>query len=297
MIPSMGSIMAVGHAAIADLFNGPVEITEKVDGSQFSFRLTEEGEVEMRSKGQEILEGNPSSKMFQPAIDSVRERRDKLVPGWTYRGELLAKPKHNALAYSRVPKGNIVLFDVETTVLGAHLSSSQRDFEAGRIELEAVPVLYVGISEPAHIPGFLERESFLGGVKIEGVVVKNYSQWLHGHIMMGKYVSEKFKEVHAKEWKTANPSRGDFIDELIESYRTEARWLKGVQHLKERGEWTGGPQDIGPLMKEVAEDVMAEEADQIAVVLFNHFKSQISRGVVRGIPQFVKEQLLRGGAV
>lgn len=298
MIPSMGSIMAVGHAAIADLFTGAVEISEKVDGSQFSFRLTEEGEIEMRSKGQEILEGNPSSKMFQPAIDSVRERRARLVPGFIYRGEFLSKPKHNSLCYSRIPKGNIVIFDVETEP-GAHLNAAMRQYEAHHIDLEAVPVFYVGevTDHATWLHNLLERDSFLGNVKIEGVVVKNFAQWLHGHYMAGKYVSPAFKEVHSREWKASNPSKGDFIESVIETYRTEARWMKGVQHLKERGEWTGGPQDIGPLMKEVAEDVMAEEADQMAVVIFNHFKSQISRGVVRGIPQWVKEQLLRGGAV
>ena len=50
--------------------------------------------------------------MFAKAVDFVKSIQDQLHPGWTYRGECLDEPKHNALQYSRVPVGNVILFDV-----------------------------------------------------------------------------------------------------------------------------------------------------------------------------------------
>jgi len=53
----------------------------------------------------------------------------------------------------------------------------------------------------------------LGGCKVEGVVVKNYAkQFLLGGqpmpLMMGKFVSENFKEVNQKTWKGEHTGKG-----------------------------------------------------------------------------------------
>lgn len=292
MIQSMGSILQIGHKAIADIFTSMVEVTEKIDGSFISFGIIDD-ELQMRSKGQELHEGAPSSKMFDAGIQSIKERAHLLVPGWVYRGEYLAKPKHNSLAYDRIPRGHIALFDVEYGP-GDHAGAHGRlSVEAATINLENAPVLHWDTIDNAdQLKTFLETDSFLGGQKIEGVVVKNYNQFLHGHIMMGKLVSEAFKEVHSKEWKVGNPNKGDIVEQIIGCYATEARWKKAIHHLMEKGELTGGPQDIGPLMREIAEDVLKEERDSISEKLFEWAWKQISRGVNRGFPEFYKQLLL-----
>src|SRR3990167_11221944 len=115
MIPdswhSYPSIYNLGNKAVADLFSVPVIIQEKIDGSQFSFCVTEEGEVLVRSKGQVINAEAPTS-MFKRAVGTVLSLKGSLHPAWTYRGEVLDKPKHNVLAYDRVPHGNVILFDI-----------------------------------------------------------------------------------------------------------------------------------------------------------------------------------------
>jgi ATP-dependent RNA circularization protein (DNA/RNA ligase family) len=40
MILSYPSIYALGHRAIRELFDGPVVVEEKIDGSQFSFGVS-----------------------------------------------------------------------------------------------------------------------------------------------------------------------------------------------------------------------------------------------------------------
>lgn len=291
-IPGMGQIYQLGHAEVENLFDGPVEITEKVDGSYFSFTMLESGELRMRSKGQALYADAPNAKMFSTVMSTVESRKDRLTPGWIYRGEYLSKPKHNSLAYDRIPEGNVALFDIEIE-LGRHAPSLVRYAEAARLGFSSVPVLYEGLcpTDLETIKCFLETDSFLGGQKIEGVVIKNYNQFSHGHILMAKFVSPAFKEVHSQEWKKANPSKGDVVDQLIDRYRSEARWNKAVQHLRDDGLLDNSPRDIGPLMKEVAQDVLKEEEQSIKDALFKLCWPKIQRGIAAGLPDWYKEKL------
>lgn len=54
-------ILHIGDKQILDLFEGEVEITEKIDGSQLGFGKTPEGELIIRSKGREISLDNADS--------------------------------------------------------------------------------------------------------------------------------------------------------------------------------------------------------------------------------------------
>lgn len=294
-VSSMGEIFQLGHAAVGDLFEESIEITEKVDGSFFSFGIID-GELRMRSKGQQLFYDAPSAKMFQAGMASVEGIASLLVPGWVYRGEYLAKPKHNTLAYGRAPKGFIALFDIERAP-GYHLLAPERLEEANRIGLEMAPVLFDGNapyneSTLTLIQSFLERESFLGGQKIEGVVIKNFHRFIHGKPMMAKLVSAAFKEKHSTEWKNSNPGKKDVIETIIDIYKHENRWRKAIQHLRDDGSLESSPRDIGPLMKEISLDVLKEEEDSIKEALWKYAWPQISRGVTRGFPEWYKNYLL-----
>ncbi len=293
-VPSYASPFAIGHRAIADLFVGPVVIQEKIDGSQFSFCLRD-GEVECRSKGATLHTTAPD-KMFARGVETVLALKDRLLPGFVYRGEYLNKPKHNVLAYDRTPNGHVALFDIEDTNKGEQffLSHDEIAAEAARLGLESTPVLFVGeVTDPNMLRALLDSVSCLGGAKIEGVVVKNYAKFTEDKkVMMGKFVAESFKEVHAGEWRTANPTQGDVQTSLIAAYRTPARWAKAVQHLREAGTIEGSPRDIGLLIKEVGEDVARECTQEIKDALFDHFWPHIRRGLTGGLPEWYKEQLL-----
>jgi hypothetical protein len=293
-IRSYPKVYNLGHAAIRDLLRDPVVVQEKVDGSQFSFMLTQEGELLARSKGQDIVIDNPE-KMFGLAIEVVKELRPLLTPGFVYRGEYLKKEKHNALRYNRVPNKHIILFDVQTGD-EEYAPPINVESEADRLGLESVPTPLAGMIGLTldDFKALLDTESVLGGQKIEGVVIKNYYRFgVDGKALMGKYVSEAFKEVHAKEWGAANPSRKDVVQRLIESYRTEPRWQKAVQHLRDRGDITDSPADIGPLMKEVGQDVLAECREEIKDRLFAYAWPQIQRGLTAGLPQWYKDRLMQ----
>ncbi len=140
----------------------------------------------------------------------------------------------------------------------------------------------------------IDNISLLGGQKMEGIVIKNYS--LFGSdkkVIMGKYVSESFKEIHKVDWKANNPGRGDVVALLTDSLRTPSRWHKAVQHLKEKGQLDGSPKDIGSLIKEFEIDLKVECEGLIKDKLFEWAWPQIARGAKRGLPEWYKELLVK----
>jgi len=297
-IPSYPEIYQIGHRQIKDIFATPVIIEEKVDGSQFSMSRTG-GVLSCRSKGKDIIIDAPE-KMFNAAIETAKSL--DLHDGWTYRCEYLGKPKHNTLAYSRVPAKHLIVFDVMTGP-ETYLTPDEKKEEAERLGLECVPCFFDGFRiEPSAWVGrtiskgwaeeLLSKDSILGGCKVEGFVVKNYNVFTPDKkIAIAKYVSEAFKEKHSHKWKKSNPTQNDVVQHLIGELKTEARWNKAVQHLRDAGQLDVSLKDIGSLIKEVQSDVRKEEAESIKECLFKHFWPQIQRGIVAGLPEWYKGTL------
>lgn len=290
-------ILHIGDKQIATLFDGEVEITEKVDGSQLGFGKVD-GELFVRSKGKEQDLDNPDM-MFEKAVEYIKTIADRIPENITFYGEWLNKPKHNTLAYDRTPKNGIALFGVYDPVAREHFGMDKIADWAAKLDVETVPLLFRG---EANAEGVLEmvknQVSFLGGQNIEGVVVKRYTPWMFmGQIpqtvMSGKYVTEEFKEVHIKNWKKENTGKGK-LEVAISQYKSEARWNKAVQHLRDNGDLTGTPKDIGGLIKEVRADIEAEEKENIKDQLWAIYKNDFLASATNGLPQWYKEKLVKG---
>jgi len=298
------SIFALGHKAIQDLLLDDVLVEEKIDGSQFSFGMFDVGAhgsgdeidydqvLRCKSKSQEINIIEPE-KMFAKAVEWCVANKNTFHPGWTYRCEFLGKPKHNTLAYDHAPINNLIVFDINDGE-ESYLNHVEKSIESARLGLECVPQLERGrITQVETIKLLLDHTSCLGGTNIEGVVVKNYTRFgLDKKVLMGKYVSEAFKEVHGNEWKKANPTSSDIIAQIGARYSTSARWQKAVQHLRDASQLTDSPQDIGFLIKEVPIDVWKECESEIEQALVDWAWPKIRREITRGLPQWYKEQLL-----
>jgi hypothetical protein len=178
----------------------------------------------------------------------------------------------------------------------AYLGIEARKKAAQDLGLESIPVLFVGdIDNAAQLRKFLDNISVLGGQKIEGVVVKPLNRDYFGEdrkLLIGKFVSEEFKEAHSNEWGKTNPSRKDSIQVIIAGLSTQARWQKAVIHLRERDLITDTPKDIGLLVKEAQADILKEEEQNIKDALFKSFRDEILRGAIRGLPEWYKQSLL-----
>ncbi len=287
-INSYPKVYALGHSAIQGIFDGPVLVEEKIDGSQFSMAILD-GELCCRSKNKNIILDAPEQ-MFIKAIETAKTL--PLHPGLIYRCEYLSGPKHNTLRYSRIPDKHLIIYDIQTG-LEEYAPYWIKVTEASRIGLECVPLMYAGpVEDMGTLNAFIERDSVLGGTTVEGIVVKNYAVMTkEGKAAMGKYVSERFKETNKKSFRAANPHTGDVIVDLTVRYKTHARWEKAIQHLRDAGTLEGAPRDIGALIREVQDDVLEECGDEIRNALFNYAWPKIRRGLVAGLPEWYKQRL------
>jgi hypothetical protein len=123
-------------------------------------------------------------------------------------------------------------------------------------------------------------------------VIKNYAKFGEdGKVLMGKYVSEKFKEVHGADWKARNPGQQDILTRVCGELRTEARWEKAVQRLRDAGTLESSPRDIGALIRTVQNDVVAEEEERIKATLWNWARPHIARTCAGGLAEWYKKRL------
>lgn len=301
-ISAFPKIFHIGEDFITNLFKGEVEITEKIDGSQFDFGIDPDGIVVFRSHYQQLTY-KPVPRMFEKAKEQVDRiisilQENNLTDIYFYC-EYLSKPKHNILNYGRVPKNNLYLFGMkegrsfvsDSVKLGSY---------ADLMDIERPRVLYIGeVKDVKELEEYLDCDSVLGSGKIEGIVIKNYNEpavmgSIYLPVSMGKYVSEKYKEKHGTEWKGSFTSKGK-LEIFLGSFQTEARWDKAIQHLKEDDKLENAPKDIGKLIVEIERDLIEEEAETIKNGLYRIFVKDIVRKTTRGFPEHYKKKLMERG--
>lgn len=306
-LASYGKILTLGSAFTENALIGEVSIQEKVDGSMFAFGISEFGEVLVRSKGAPINPEAPD-KMFIKAVQYAQSLKDKLPQNTIFYCEYLQKPKHNTLTYDRTPTNHLVLFDVLADT--KWLSRVELESWGAKLSIDVIPELWSGdlssylrekndkgFSSPGDfLKGLTEKTtSYLGGEIVEGVVIKNFTQLVEfaGRVqpLHTKYVREAFKERHSVDWKNRTVKGGTVA--YIQSFKSEARWEKAIQYLRDSGQLTNSPKDIGPLIQRIQEDVSAEEEANIKNELLKLFIEDIHRASIAGFPQFYKDKLLQ----
>lgn len=290
-IESYGKVWNFDDATVNSQFIGAtVDIEEKIDGSQFSCAVLG-GNLVMRSKGVEVFAGECG--MFSKAANVAEAMKERLCPGAVYRFEYLAKPKHNTIAYSIVPKNYLVLLDIEAPGY-SYCDQEFLDAAAEQLEVSRTPTLYSGpMPSREQIVKLLDTESVLGGANIEGVVIKARDRrHIHdGKMLKAKIVSNEFKERHRKDWVDRDPSDKSAVMKIAESLRTEARFAKAVQAAREAGLVEGSVRDIGPMMKFLGQDLHDEHAQYVKDALFKAFWGDIARKANYGFPEWYKRQL------
>ena len=304
MIPCFPKIFAIGSKQTQGLFDGEIEITEKVDGSMIGFGNIN-GELIIRSKGQRIYP-ETVDKMFKAGVEVIQNLFNErmLREGFIFYGEYLRANKHNVLVYDRAPRDHIALFGV-LGHQGVFEPYNGINAFADIMGLDVVPLLYKGHyplqkdGENSLIADLMKKESFLGKSKIEGIVIKNYAKdLLIGNqvipILMGKYVSEEFKEVHNKNWKSENTGKGKW--EVYKSqFCNTARWHKAIHFLRDAQQLEYDPRDIGKLLRRINEDIEEEEKENIKEWLWNNYGKEVLREAGKGFPMFYKNYLLQKG--
>lgn len=285
-IPSYSSPRNLGDRYLSDLFSDDYVVQEKVDGSQFSFGRVN-GELLFRSRGGPLVLGQVPND-FQKTVDHLLGKADQIPEGFTFRGEAMTKRRQNKLNYLRIPDGFLVLFDVDSG--GTYHSIEEIQQWAERLGVTAVQQLWTGKAGEAldveRVNAFLNGESQLGGTP-EGVVIKNYARLLNGKAMMGKVVGSHFKEVKA----VVKEQGSSPVAAIVKAYRTEARWDKAIQHLREEGKLDETMRDVPVLLKEIFSDIEAEESENLKNLLWQTFRKDILKGAADGFASYYQKRL------
>jgi len=253
------------------------------------------GQLYMRSKGAQLFVEQPEN-LFKEGIEYIHNIKDILPDEIVFYAEYLKNRKHNSLVYGRIPENHLMLFGAMAYPHQSFFGYSDLKKMSAELSIECVPLIFCGkIKHQADIITFLDRKSILGGAKIEGVIVKNYNKsLLIGNqivpLMCGKYVTEEFKEIHREKWQEKSTGKG--LEGFFESFKTNARWNKAVQHLREKNLLNCSPQDIGPLIKAVQDDIITEEEENIKDFLWKHYNRTILRYATSGIAEWYKRKLL-----
>ena len=286
------------------LFNGPVTITEKMDGSQAQFRVTHEGQLVVGSKRQFFTTREDCNRNFAPLWDFAASIQDQIVPGVTHYGEFFRGPKQNILVYDNAPKGGFCLFAMKVPNEGRNdewLDYEDLELAAVRYGCAVVPLLFEGELDKDTcldvVDMLLKRPSFLGGPNIEGVVISNNNVEIKRDdevqtIVTAKIVSAEFREKMGAKVKV---QRDGPIQSMQKALTDPARWAKAVQAMRDDGTLAGDNSDIGKLMKWVNEDFQDENSpEDLAMALWAAAGKEVLRGVTNGLPQWYKEQLANG---
>ena len=279
-------VLSLGQPLVAEIFDNPVEITEKVDGSQCRIQLTDEF-VNCGSKNMIPADG----KMFGLAHDQAK----RIWNSDAWRGfgddvtlfmEFLNKEKHNVLIYGRVPSNNLYLFGA--IVDDEHFQTEELLKLADKLDIEPPHILAseVSIDNQDDINEHLKTPSVLGNTILEGVVIKNYhnsypallasTQAFFGYPLVGKLVREDFKERLNKEW-SGKKQRETPLTKVTTEFLTEARFHKAIQHLKDNGELTYEMKDLKNIIPEFYRDLIDEEHDEIVKLAMEDFWRHLKR--------------------
>ena len=294
-----------------------------VHNSQFRIYLNTDGLFEVGSKNQEGLElfksriemtkSNNKHDMFDLAVEKAEELKPSLsvwlgtnfgMMDITLYIEYLRNLKHNALRYERLPKNNFYLFGVTATLNNGNIlnyNTTELIELANYLHIEPLNILYEGkISNQYDLKEMLERESILGGTKVEGIVIKNYSKTYPadllsteryvGFPLAGKLVRDEFKEVQRDEWH--KQKKANSIDEIAETYLTKQRFLKSIQHLQEENRLTWEKKDLAILIPAVLNDLLEEEGERINKIVLDKFHEEFRRRISNYVVKQYTEYLL-----
>jgi hypothetical protein len=255
-------------------------LEEKYDGSQLSFWLNEQSELEFFNKGKRLLTRNSEiPKMWKPATAQLAIIKDQFKSKYTYHGELIAKLKDKTVIYGRLPKYCFILYDINDSE-GNPLNYDEKVAESNRLGFDyCQKIAEFSASEVSHYSDeeffqlfnqHLQTLSSLSDnkhcTKIEGFVIKQ----LHFHdndqlkIKRLKWVSPIHQEKHGMGEIQYYKSKSfeEVIRDLGFCYSTPARLQKAKNHLMERSDDENPTFTNAEIIEELDNDFRTECLDE-----------------------------------
>lgn len=287
-----GKVYNFGTNGTQGILMSEVWVQEKVDGSQIRWWWDSSGDLHVHSRRSKINHGDPPN-LFKPSVEHLKTLEPN--QGYVFFGEAIWKPRHNVIKYDRCPAGHIVLWDVYSKEQDGFLLPEIACGFAVDFGLEWAPV-YIerDVPTPEKLKQLMDNESFLGGHKIEGVVVKSYRlKDRDGNRLKAKVISDAFRETKGGRYR----SKLTGVQKVIDILSTNARYDKAIQRVIESGECTYTMKDMPQIIREVHRDIDEEVVDIIKEKLLKEYIREIKKGVCSGVAAHYQFRLtgLEGG--
>lgn len=268
-----------GNDEVEDINIGTCYIFPKIDGTNSSVYLGDDGEIKAGSRNRELTLEKDNAGFYKYILeqDNIRKYLEK-HPTHRLYGEFLVP--HSLKTYRDDAWRKFYVFDV----------CLDKDDESDRVGLEYIPyniyqpmleefgIEYLAplriINNPTYddliycttINDFLIKD---GEGQGEGIVSKNYDYYnKYGRQTWAKIVTSEFKEKHYKEMGAPEVSRSMVEEEIVEEFITEALVEKEFSKIKlEENGWSS------KLIPRLLETVFYELVNEEMWHILKKFKS------------------------
>lgn len=287
-------IIRLGHKSTEGVLKvgDIITITEKLDGSNASFCLDDEGEVMCFSRNTILDQSNTLNGFYNWVQMVIVPIKHKLMFNVRYFGEWLVphKVKYLPEAYK-----DFYLFSVYDEHAGEYGTNESVLEQAVHLGLQTPELFYFG-----EYKSFEHLMSFVGKSNLtlepntgEGIVVKN-PKFIdkYGRQLFVKLVSEAFAEIQQQKLPK-DPSANDVINSLVASVVTVPRVDKLIRKAIDFQELPSqlGIEDMKVLLDylrpTVYTDIMKEESHLLSA----YEEDALIRAVGKVLPNCIKEVL------
>lgn len=247
-----------------------ISVTEKIDGANASFCLSDDGTELLAMSRKQVLDFKNTLRGFWNYVQTLDKHILDEHPNWICFGEMLVTHK---IKYPEDKLNKFYLFDIWDKETEHYLPQTVVQEFAKEKGLLTVPIFYEG--EYTSMKDLMKYvgTTKMGGERGEGIVVKNQSRLTtedDKHPAYVKIVDESFKE--ANRVKIVDPEKmaaRELSMKLTERVVTQARVEKNLLKLVDEGLI---PEDfdlenMGSIMKilpkRIFEDCMKEEPEMV----------------------------------
>ncbi len=271
-------IKILGNEENMDIFTNPedeIVIQEKVDGANFRFFITKEGNVIFGSRSQELGEDKDHKyeKNFQRCIKFIFEKIEDLkkdggkldeIHNFIFYGECMVKHTMNYDWEKIPPFLGFDVYDASPNRPNCYLHYKEAENLFKSMGLEFVPIIKeCKAKDIKKVDDDFVPESKYASIssedkQCEGIVFKNYSKGI-----FAKYVREKFREKNRKVFGEGKKWAKTDDEYFTAVYCTNARIDKCIFKLIDDGR-TLGMEMMGDLLNMVYKDIWEEHWQEIA---------------------------------
>lgn len=280
----------------AEFFNKGdiISVTEKIDGANASFCLSEDGTELLAMSRKNVLSATNNLRGFWNYVLTLDKNILADHPNWICFGEWLVTHK---IKYPEDKLNKFYLFDIYDKETGHYLPQTEVQKFAKEHNILTVPVIFEG--EFTSMDDLMKYvgTTQMGGEKGEGIVIKNQSRLTDDRDDRPAYVKivdETFKET--QRVKIVDPEKmaaKELATKLTEGIVTDARVEKNLLKLVDEGlipehfEMENMGDIMKVLPKRVIDDCIKEEPDKV-IEIGDYF----GKAVVGLVSKFVKNYII-----